>query len=349
MKRKRVAIVLFFVLVSVCVIGKNIKYITRVKNGLVNRYLDHQVKYMALGFDDFRDSDFTMVLPILDEYHASATFNRIARETALSGDDISNMDLLLKNHCEIGDHTWLHCNYIYNNPMFNGQDPEHLEGNQEPFPTNEQLREDYGDGKNAFGFSLDENVSERLVAWYDYSNPWSAFDSTWGELTDEECQIIRDTFSIMKDNTGLLNVLDSLSNTYLGTSGSSKDSWSDELQCYTGGIFTGCKTSANHEIWERILEVTELFYKDQYSEDYKMETWSWPGPEPTPFVFEKDGKYYYDEERTKLYNYLARMESSLYKDEKGNPKNRSFNEVLEEYGYVMTHDNFYPSRSDGEK
>lgn len=302
-------------------------------------------RYLAIGFDDFRDSDFTMVIPMLNEYGAHATFNKISNRTFLSDDDKEKIDLVLKCGSELGDHTWYHCNYIYNDPFFNGQNPACPEGDQEPFPTNEQMRNDCGDGTNAFGFSLLESCDVQLSDWNNYDHVWTAFDTAWGRLTDEECQYIREYFSIMHDNSGILDNLDELSNLYLGTSGSSKGSWSEEKQCYTGGIFTGCKTSANHEIWERILQVTGDYYEDQCG--VRPITWSWPGSIPSPFIFYKDGKYYYDEDYTILCNYLAKFPSSIYENEDGTAKMRSWTDVLRDQGYQITHDTFYPSRQDG--
>lgn len=316
-----------------------------------NKYrgqLNNEKRYLALGFDDFRESDFSLIIPLLNEYDARATFNRIANEDIeLDWNQVSKINSVLYGGNELGDHTWFHCNFIYSDPMFNGQNPNAIEGNQIPYPSNDQMRTDYGNGKNAFGFDLTSQVNEQLSDWNDFSHNWSAFESTWGGLTDEQCQQIREHFSIMCDKSGMLDTLDLLSNLYLGTEGSSYGSWSDELGCYTGGIYSGSKTSANHEIWERILEVTEKYYESQFGIRTDITTWSWSGSIQSPFMFEKDGIYYYDEACTKKYNYLARMESSLYKNLDGSAKNRSWVEALREYGYTATHDSAYPSRFDG--
>lgn len=302
-------------------------------------------RYLAIGFDDFRDSDFMMVIPMFEEYGAHATFNKISNRVFLSDNDLKKIDVVINNGNELGDHTWYHCNYIYNDPLFNGQNPACPEGGQKPFPTNEQMRNDYGGGRNAFGFSLLDSCDMQLSDWNNYDHIWTAFDTAWGSLTDEECQYIREYFSIMHDDSGIPDNLDELSNLYLGTYGSSKGSWSEEKQCYTGGIYTGCKTSANHEIWERILQVTGDYYENQCG--VRPITWSWPGSIPSPFMFYKDGKYYYDEECTVLYNYLAKMPSSIYENEDGTAKMRSWTDALKNQGYKMTHDTVYPSRQDG--
>lgn len=307
--------------------------------------IDDENRYMSIGFDDFRDSDFSMVIPLLKKYNSFATFNRIGNSATLDEDDLDRIENVLSNGNELGDHTWFHCNYIYSDPMFNGQNPDSLDGHQTPFPSNEQMRDDRGDGKNAFGFDLEEPVDEKLSDWNNYKRQWTAFEIEWGGLTDEQCQIIRESFSVMFGDEELIQTLDELSNTYLGTSGNSKGSWDEATQTYTGGIFSGCKTSANYEIWERVAEVTKEFYREELQ--YEVLTWSWPGSIPSPFKFEKGGKYYYDEDCTKLYNYLAKMPSSLYIDKYGREKERSWVDVLRENGYLIAHDTVYPARNDG--
>lgn len=43
-----------------------------------NSELTSKKRYLAIGFDDFRESDFDMVIPLFKKYGATATFNRIA-------------------------------------------------------------------------------------------------------------------------------------------------------------------------------------------------------------------------------------------------------------------------------
>ena len=299
-----------------------------------------QKRYLAIGFDDFRDSDFDMVIPLFEKYGATATFNRIAWSENLSKKDLYKISQVFKNGHELGDHTWLHYNHVFGEPLCNGQSPNIIEGNQVPFPSNEQLRNDYGDGKNAFGLDLDSTIVAANYGWIGYYNNLG-FNSTWRNLTDEQCQKIRDSFSIYKDTSGKIELLDKLSNKYLGTKGNSFGSWSDKEDCYTGGIFTGAKTSCNHEIWERIIKVTSLYYQDNWNKDFQFITWSWPGDWVSPFHFSKNGKYYYDEECKRLANYMAEFTSSITGEK------RSFTSVLYRGGYRLTHDTIYPSRIDG--
>ena len=299
-----------------------------------------QDRYLAMGFDDLRESDMTTVWPLLGQYDdVRATFNVILED--LEGN--ANVEFLHDMGQEIGDHTWFHQNFIFTDPLLNGQDPDHPEGDQLPYPSNDMMRLDRGDGKNAFGYDLTEPCCAALNKNCVFI--LSDLDTAWGDLTDRQCQKLRESFSIMKDNSGLLRILDELSNTYLGTSGASAGSWSETQGCYTGGIFSGCRTSANHEIWERILQATRLHFQELYW--IKPVTWSMPGGDRSAFFFSKDGERWYDEACTLRYNYLAPMVSSLYTDPDGSPKKRSWIQVLRENGYLLTHDSLYPSRLDG--
>lgn len=316
-------------------------------------------RYIALGFDDFRTSDFSLVIPLLNKYGAKAEFNRIHYFADVTDEERQLVEMVLNNGHELGDHTWKHYSYIFDAPLFNGQNPDSPEGNQVPFPSNSQLRDDVGNGKNAFGHMLSEPVKVTL------GSQAPSIDATWSNLTDEECQYIREYFSVMKDrkdiiertplvrrlvdiddNSDLIDILDNLSNTYLGTSGSSNGSWSREDGCYKGGIFTGCKTSANHEIWERILMVTKLFVQDKFHVD--LYTWSWPGSKSSMCVFPSDGKLYYDSQNKQLFNNLAKFTSSLFRTKDGEYKTRSWTDVLKKMGYLSTHDATYPGRRDGQ-
>ena len=179
-------------------------------------------RFLAIGFDDFRDSDFSLIIPLFKKYGANATFNRYPNDAVLSKIDLCKINKVLKNGNELGDHTWFHCNYIFTDALCNGQNPECIDGNQVPFPSNEQMRNDFGNNKNAFGLEL-----ESLVA-IDGVN----INKTWKELTDSECQLLRERFSIYCDKSGKLELFDNLSNKYLGTSGSSNGSW-DSTICST--------------------------------------------------------------------------------------------------------------------
>lgn len=300
-------------------------------------------RYVAIGFDDFRASDFSMVAPLFRKFGARATFNRPAWKADWSAEELEKIRLLEADGHEIGDHTWFHWNGPFDDPLINGQDPAHPEGGQVPFPSNAQLREDRGDGCNAFGFRLADSVDVQLSDFFDYGRRhWSAFSATWGGLTDAQCQTIRNYFSLYGNPNGYLAVLDGLSNRYLGTAGSSRGSWDAEKGVYTGGLFTGLRSSANHAVWERIVRLTQAAYRDQYRKDFAFSTWSWPGSIPSPFRFVKDGLVYHDAACTLPANTLTRFPSA-----EGDGKPRSWTEVLRAAGYVTTHDMIHPGRRDG--
>lgn len=303
-------------------------------------------RYVAIGFDDFRASDFKLVAPLFKKYGAKATFNRPAWRADWTETELDQIRRLEADGHEIGDHTWFHWNGPFDDPLMNGQDPAHPDGDQEPFPTNAQMRDDRGDGCNAFGFPLADSVDVQLSDFFDYGRKrWSAFEATWGKLTDAQCQTIRSYFALYGNPNGYLDVLDTLSNRYLGTTGHSRGSWDAAKGCYAGGLFTGCRSSANHAVWERIVRLTKAAYRAQYRQDFKFATWSWPGSIPSPFLFRKDGRAYYDAACTLSANTLARFASSDVGETA--PRLRSWTDVLRAAGYVTTHDMIHPGRRDG--
>lgn len=292
-------------------------------------------RFLAIGFDDFRTSDFSSIIPLFEKYDGAATFNRVARKEEMTLEDIEEINNVIWDSHEMGDHTFLHYAFPYEDALFNGQDPDNPDGTQTPYPTNAQLRDDAGNGRNAFYATLTGNVNSAIA-----NSPLPS-STTWGSLTDAQCQTLREFYSVFKNPT-LSVILDELSNKYLGTSGSSAGSWDGTK--YTGGIFTGCKTSANHEVWERILQIVQCYYKEQYGLNWDLQCWSWPGEYYFGLGFRTSYVSYYDSNMTIYYNMNARFESSLYTDEIGNPKSRSFTDVLREFGYKYTHDYVYPSR-----
>lgn len=168
----------------------------------------------------------------------------------------------------------------------------------------------------------------------------------WKDLTDNDCQIIRELFSIYRDTTGMLDLYDFLSNRYLKTKGNSRGSFDVAKGMYTGGIFTGAKTSSNHEIWERVIEITKRYYHDQYNDDFRFITWSFPGGLVTPFIYEVAGKKYYDKQCKNPFNHLAQFKPTIDEYAKRYHQ-RSWVQVLRSAGYKITHDANYPSRYDG--
>ena len=298
-----------------------------------------QCRFAVWGFDDFRNTDFSLIIPLFNKYGAKAEFNKIFQNIIATDAEKVQVNALLKGRHEFGDHTWLHYKYPFDEPLFNGQNPASPDGEQVAYPSNSDMRDDRGDGKNEFGIPLNWTVNG--------SNAYIPINTTWGNLSDAECQQIRELFSVMKDTTSnVIAKLDELSNKYLGTSGNSNGSWNGTQ--YTGGIFTGCKTSANHEIWERYLLITNMYLKEQFGLNYNLQTWSKPGSKVSGCYYEYNGKKYYDKAHTILVNNLARFVSSLYYNNDGNGKLRSWTDVLFEFGYNCTNDAQDPALVDGQ-
>lgn len=301
-------------------------------------------RYLAIAFDDFRQSDFNMVMPLFEKYGYNATFNRVIHsDEDLSEESKNRLDCIVFGGHELGDHTILHYAFPYEDALFNGQNPASVDGAQIPYPTNEQMRGAEGETYNAFYSAVTSKVSVIGVTGLDST----IANTAWKDLTDAQCQTIRETFSALK-NPVLAPLLDEMSNYYLGTSGRSDGSWDSSTGKYTGGIFTGCATSDNHEIWERILTIVQMYYKEKYGLNWNIQCWSWPGAYYWGRGFSLNGQSkYYRADMTLLYNMNARFASSLYVDELGNAKVRSFSDVLREFGYKYTHDYIYPGRLDG--
>lgn len=286
-------------------------------------------RYIAFGFDDFRATDFSWVAPLFNKYGFHATFNRINRDQRTTA-AIRQINNVVNARHEIGDHSILHEQFVWMSPLFNGQDPQSPDGSQVAFPSNNDLRSDRGDGKNVFGKTLTDNVS------FEGTAPVSGV--TWAALTDAQCQTIREYYSVIKSGA-YVNLLDALSNELLGTSGSSLGSWDGTK--YTGGIYTGCKTSRNCEIWERICQIQQRYYLKVFGLNYQFKTWSLPGADNSGLYFEQDGKYYFDRSKTQFANCLAKLDTTLTNI------SRSWVDVLRNFGFNNSHDSDYPSRNDG--
>jgi len=329
-----------------------------------NGQLNNEKRYATFGFDDFRTSDFAYMIPMLNKYDAKAEFNLIKEHTRNSSkSDLDNQKQKVLQCAfsgqEIGDHTFQHEKFPFSDPMWNGQNPSSLDGTQTPFPSNDQMRVDAGNGKNYFGISLSSKP------YSDIKYQGQSITHTYANLTDDECQAIRNWYSLFGDiddaatgetrHSNLLPYLDTLSNMYLGTTGNSKGSWVDvEGETngghYTGGIYTGMHSSANEEIWERYMQLVDIYTKDLYGYNGRIRTWSMPGSKSSSdayfFFYGTGSTKYYDIDRTIPLNYNSRWESATLKNPDGTPKVRSMTELLREFGYVATHDYEVPGRYD---
>lgn len=296
--------------------------IRKTYEGNINR----QKRFLAIGFDDLRNTDLDMIMPLFEKYRARATFNAVFKDYVATPVGNANLKRVFLGGHELGDHTFLHLSFPFFEPLYNGQNPASPDGAQTAFPSNDDFRLDVGDGKNAFGKALTENVNIGGVSGV-----------TWANLTDEQCQTIREAFSVMK-HTGLITILDALSNKYLGTSGNSNGSWDSATGKYTGGIYTGCETSANHEVWERILECVHAYIRNEHGINWDMYTWSRPGAGQANLRYAYDGESYYDGNHEYIASPQSRFVSSL------TGKSRSWTDVLLAFGYKVSHD--YPKSYD---
>ncbi len=52
-------------------------------------------RFIALGFDDFRSSDFSLIIPLLNKYGAKAEFNRIHYSTSVTDDEMALVNIAI--------------------------------------------------------------------------------------------------------------------------------------------------------------------------------------------------------------------------------------------------------------
>lgn len=273
-----------------------------------------QDRFLMVGWDDFCPTDISWVMPLFEKYGFVSTFNCVASGSYRERLFINRAQ---QNGHEIGDHTFMHERYPYFSPLYNGYDPNHPDGsNQQPYPSNDDMRCDRGDGCNAFGLPLDSKVDylnlfhdSNVLNWIPlaFESPLSERpDITWEELTDEHCQRIRNHYSLICDDK-LCGFLDELSAEFLGTYGYSKGSYDTSKGCYTRGIFTNCTSSANHVVWERIGYLQRCYQRKYNHLKNDCITWSMPGARSGDLFYEKQGVKYYDKVHTMPVNVLAKM------------------------------------------
>ena len=140
----------------------------------------------------------------------------------------------------------------------------------------------------------------------------------------------------------IMAYLDALSERYCGTAGSSNDPASWNGTEFTTGIFAGCRTTRNHEIWERLLDIQQRWYTDHYHLDAPPTNWSQPGGERCPcLLYPRDGKRYFDRDCTVLGNHYGKLTSSR------TGRTRSWAELLKAYGYLTVSDSIFEGQIDG--
>lgn len=290
---------------------------------------------VAFGFDDGRPSDFAWVAPLFTRHGARATFNIInAPEHALPS-YVAQVNRLLADGHEIGDHTVLHHTYMYELPCCDGRTT----------PSNDDLRRDRGDGCNAFHSPLDERIRDSSSQSYPFIGLEHPEEVTWGSLTDGDCDLIRQYYGIWgcaEAHGSLLVYLDELSARYCGTEGESKDPGSWNGVEFTRGIFAGCRTTSNHEIWERLLDIQQRWYTDNFHMAAPPTNWSQPGGERCPcLLYYRDGHRYADRECTIPGHHYGKLVSTR------TGHRRSWADLLRGRGYATVSDSIYESQNDG--
>ena len=167
-------------------------------------------RFVAFGFDDGRKSDFDWVAPLFTKYKAHATFNIINTSNGSKPDNVAKVNGLIAQGHEIGDHTIFHMAYMYIHPFFNGQ-PETNFIASKGFPTNNEMRGDHGNGRNVFNTPLDQKLKDSQVDSLKDIGLSDPVNVTWRTLSDEDCQKIRNYYSVwngMPWNYNLLDFLD---------------------------------------------------------------------------------------------------------------------------------------------
>ena len=304
-----------------------------------DREITVESRFAAFGFDDGRQSDFDWVAPLFTQYNVHGTFNVINNGGTSKPEYIAKVNKLIAEGHEIGDHTIGHSTYMYEQPFCNGQPEENYIGSKGS-PANDEMRKDQGNGRNAFNTPLDQKVKATIQQSFARLGLSDPDNKTWRTLTDEDCQKIRNCYSVW--NGGGLDYLDKLSAIYCGTTGSSKapDAWNGRV--FTKGIFTGCKTTCNHEIWDRLVEIQQHWYTQHFNLKAPPTNWSQPGGQRCPgLLYYKNGKRFFDRDCTILANHYGKCRSTRT----GN--SRSWADLLRENDFTTTSDSIAEGLYDG--
>lgn len=286
-------------------------------------------RFAAFSFDDGRPSDFEWVAPLFTRYGARATFNIINTADHAQPGYVQQVNQLIAEGHEIGDHTVLHRTFMYEQPLCDGRTT----------PSNDDLRLDWGDGRNIFHSPLEQRLKESsMQSFYRID---IADSVTWRTLTGEDCETIRRYYGVW-GHDDILAYLDELSARYCGTTGSSKDPDSWNGTAFTRGIFAGSRTTGNHEIWERLLAIQQRWYTDHFNLAAPPTNWSQPGGERCPAIlYYRDGKRYFDRECTILANHYGKLTSTR------TGLHRSWADLLKVHGYSTVSDSIFESQLDG--
>lgn len=318
-------------------------------------------KFLALQYADFFIDDANVNIPLLNKYGFSASFvvqqcpkdnNFMDGFAGRAGDDVKLMQLIFSSGSNLEDHTPWHWTLSHELPFADGR----------TFPSNNELRLAVNGNRNVFGYDVSSPVSDKIVPGY-LLGGINYEGKNWEDLTNGDCDNIRKTlawFSIPRievsgsvvetGGTRVLECLDFLSNRYLGTTGYGRipvgglsNPVLDEFgyPTYTqtpnfdgsgkiaGGIFQGAATTCNHEIYERILEISKLWASEVYGQPIEYSSWGRAGGISNVFYYLDfaTNREYLDSALTQIPWIHTKIRSSIFGHE------RSVYDILKAYGY----------------
>ncbi len=315
-----------------------------------NRQLDVKRKFVAFGWADFFEEDSTILMPLLAKYGFTHTFyaqiKPLSTNPLGSYYDIPTFKQIFNSGNFHGDHGFLHDAHLFTYPLYDGRTK----------PTNDELRTNRGDGRNAFGHLVTDTLNTSLGSTFitSYLQQQSSFGTkVWQTLTDDDCQVFRTYLSFYKcpqdyqNAQYILQTLDTLSARYCNTSGVSVYNGDYETRTpntangeppsifnpIVGGIFQGCAGTANHEIWERVQEIIKQYMHEVMCLPHNILYWATPGGSDLKMLYVEqnptsNSKRYFDVEMTKLCNGFSKFESSR------TGKSRSMFDIFRAEGYL---------------
>lgn len=324
-----------------------------------------QAKYIVIGSDTLHSAS-EMELGLTNKYNSKITHNLISVSVPTQGIIEAVVAAVNLGH-EIGDYGLFRASFIVSSPFYNGQPAVGGDG-QTCWPPDDHFNENPGRaGYNYFGKLLTEQIGGiNLINQIEPAGSPYHIESTvtWAQIAASATykQYFRNAYSVFTTaydggyynlagvKCTLIQLLDEYSNLFLATTGSSVGSYNVGTGKYTGGIYTGCATSANHEIWERVIEIKVKFLQYYFGLTQNVFEYSIPGSPSNPLHYiHTDGIHYQTvlHSKTQVINDYCKVPTSRLLDSNNNPINRSYVDVLVDYGYKHVHDAAGISREDG--
>lgn len=288
-------------------------------------------KFVAFGWADWFQEDIDIMVPLLLKYGFTNTFyvqaKPLSTDSLGSSYTIETLKMLFNAGQFMGDHGFLHDAHVFSYPMFDGINR----------PTNDELRVARGDGTNAFGHLVGSTLNATIGSTFviSYLQQAASFGlKTWAGLTDDDCQVFRTYLSFYKcpddyqNGQYILQTLDILSERYCGTTGQSvKDDYTTRTpntasgnypsvgDAMLYGIFQGCTTLNNHEVWERLQTIIKEYHHEVYCLPHNLNFWATPGgSDPGMLYFPVSGgsstPRYFDRDHLKLANGFSKFTNS---------------------------------------